>query len=265
VDWGGGEMSPERATQLQEETAVYRRLSQWQKTVVPIRKLHAAFPDNHIYVQQLAEAYGHLGRFREEAEMWERFLDIAPLPAEGCPQIGQAYEKQGLIRKAIGAFERCMKVDNDSGNPIFFLAHALEHNGEIERAAELYARGMQRYPRYWDLAVGLARTRLRQGSVAEARRAIEPVILAAPDNVDALLVIGIICRREGNRVAARKYLTRGVELAAGYTDFHALLGRIEEEDGNLAAAIDHYTAAAKAEGWDGENAQRLQLLGKARQ
>jgi len=258
-------LAPERVAVLQEDVAVYRRFSQWSKMLAAAGTLHSAFPENHVYLQQLAEAYGHLRRHKEEAEMWERFLEVAPMPVEACPQIGQAYEKQGLQAAAIGAFERCLKLEPDNPDPQFFLAHALERAGNVEAAAALYEQGAVHAPRYWDLAVGLARMRLRQNRVEEARKAIGPVLAAAPDNVDALLVIGLICRREGDRANARRYLARGSALAAGDADFHTLLGKIAEEDGNLAEAIGHYAAVAKAEPHNSEIAQHLALLRRVQQ
>src|ERR1043165_2221875 len=81
------------------------------------------------------------------------------------------------------AFERCLKIDPDNLDSTFFMAHALERAGQIDRAAEFYRQGAARAPRYWDIQIGLARTRLRQGRVSEAREIVAPVVEQMPDNV----------------------------------------------------------------------------------
>src|SRR5581483_2675242 len=112
--------------------------------------MHRSNPESHIYIAQLAEIYDHLGRYAEESAMWEQFLDHAPMPIEGCPQIGQSYEKQKRWADALRAFERCLAIDPDSLDSMFMLAHAHEQHGSIEKAEELYRKGYALRPSYSD-------------------------------------------------------------------------------------------------------------------
>src|SRR5579863_6759838 len=101
--WSGGknELDPEASRKLQDQSAVMRRYGNWTRALPPTLRLHEAYPQSHIYIAQLAEIYHHLGQYREEAAMWEEFWTRAPLPIEACPQVADAYEKQGLRRQAI--------------------------------------------------------------------------------------------------------------------------------------------------------------------
>ena len=240
-----------------------RRYGKWERALRPTLKLHSAYPDSHIYSQQLAEIYDHLGRYREEAAMWEQFFVHAPLPIEACPQIGEAYQKQGLAKQAIGALERCLAVDPNSPDQIFDLARALERNGELDRAAEQYARGFALKPTYADLGVGLARVRLRQGKAEEAATLAGMVLARTPKNPDALLVMGLACVREGHRDEARAYLERGVQAADTYTDLHLALANLAEQDANLDSAILHYRKVVQLDKSNVEAAHRLELLERA--
>jgi predicted Zn-dependent protease len=76
---------PKQVQKLQDEAAVMRRYNRWDKALAPTLKLHQSNPENHIYIAQLADIYGRLGRYREESPMWEEFLDRAPMPIEGLP------------------------------------------------------------------------------------------------------------------------------------------------------------------------------------
>ena len=197
--------------------------------------------------------------------MWELFLERSPAPIEGCPQIAEAYRKQGMAVKSINALERCLAIDPTNPDSIFNLAHALERNGEIEKSAALYARGFSAAPNYWDLGVGLARARLRQGRVAEARRIAGQIVGQAPENVDGLLVLGLACRRRGDRPRARSYLEKGAHLSDRYADFHLALGQMAEEDSNVDSAIRHYQKAVDVGQGNSDLASRIEALKKVRQ
>lgn len=263
----GGEksvLSPEKARALQDESAVLRRYGKWARALPPTLKLHEAYPESHIYIAELAEIYHHLYRYREEAAMWEAFWMRAPLPIEACPQIGDAYQAQGLAKQAIGALERCLALEPESPDQMFYLAHELERNGEMERAAAVYAHGLEVKPDNPDLAIGLARVRLRQGKYAESRSLAGSVIKRTPNSPDALLVLGLVSTREGHRAEARNYLERGVRAADGYVDLHLALANLAEQDANLDAAIVQYRRVAELDKNNSEAVQKLELLERAR-
>jgi len=154
VDDGGDDASQSaaRSQVLLARSKALLREGKLQEALTPTLELHKMYPENHIYVGQLAHIYMSLGRYREEAAMWEKFLQTAPLPWEGCPAIGLAYRHQGLERKAFDAFERCLKLDGGNSDSLFFHGHALERQGQFGRALEMYNRGLQVSPDYPDLA-----------------------------------------------------------------------------------------------------------------
>ncbi|MDQ6700546.1 MAG: tetratricopeptide repeat protein, partial [Acidobacteriota bacterium] len=174
-------LQPGALQKLQERSAEFRRSGKWSRALEPAGRLHAEYPENHIYIDNLAEIYAHLGRYREEAAMWELFLTRAPLPGEGCPQIGQAYEKQGKTKETLDAFERCLALDPADTDSIYYLAHTLERQGFSERAAAMYERGVALSPNYSDLQIGLARMRMRQDRISEAKQIAEAVVKRSPD------------------------------------------------------------------------------------
>jgi tetratricopeptide (TPR) repeat protein len=193
-------------------------------------RLHQAFPENHIYIGDLANVYQALGRYGDEAQMWEKYLQYAPLPGEGCPQIAIAYQKQLRPMEAEKAFERCYIIDPDSDN-ILFYAHALEMKGDYRKAQALYEQGVKRSPNYADMNLGLARVQMFQGQLGAARLRVLAVLKRSPDYVDALLVAGMVCTREGNLAEARKYLQRGIKLSPSYRDLQLAMGRLARAEG----------------------------------
>ena len=258
-------LSPEKSRQLQEESAVMRRYGNWARALPPTLRLHDAYPENHIYTGELAEIYQHLGRYSEEAAMWESYMAQAPRPIEACPQVGIAYQKAGEVPAAVSALEKCLALEPANPDSIFYLARALERDGQTDRAAELYTRGVELSPAYLDLQIGLARTRLHQGKAAEARAMAEKIAAASPNNVDALLVAGLACEQLGDRATARGYLERGAGLADSYVDFHVALGKLAEQDANLDQAIQQYQKVAELDKSNTAVIQKLSLLRRARQ
>jgi tetratricopeptide (TPR) repeat protein len=261
----GGGLDPEKARELQDESAVMRRYGNWRRALPLTLRLHEAYPENPIYIGQAAEAYDHLGRYREEAGMWEEFLQRAPRPIEGCPQIGEAYDKQGLPKEAIEAYQKCVAIDPMDPDQVFYLARELEKDGQIDRAATFYARGVELSPNYTDLAAGLARMRVRQGKFEEALKLATGILTQSPRNADALLVLGLACERLGRRAEAKSYFERGVQAADGYADLHLALAKLAEQDADLNTAILHYGRVVELDRTNAEAAHRLALLKKVRE
>jgi tetratricopeptide (TPR) repeat protein len=206
-----------------------------EEALKPALKLYAAYPRNHIYTQTLAQIYQRLGRLKEETQYWEKFLQDAPLPIEACPDIGHAYWKQRLHRKALDAYERCLTFEPDNIDSIFALAHARELNGETAKAAALYRKGLVTTPMSLDTRIGLARVEMRLGQTAAAKKRIDAVLRERPENTDALLVAGMIAWDQGNLAEARRYLLKGSALSPGYADYQTVLGRINREAAHRSA------------------------------
>jgi tetratricopeptide (TPR) repeat protein len=257
--------SPEESRKLQEASAALIRADKWQAALEPTMKLHSAYPESHIYIGHLAEIYDHLGKYKEEAALWEEYLVRAPRPIEGCPQIGDAYQKQGLPQQAISAFEKCLAFEPYNPDSIFYLARAWERAGELTKSGDLYRRGIAVSPDYGDLQTGLGRVLLRQGQPEEAKAVAAKVLVRSPEDTDALLVMGLACQRMGNRKQAREYLERGVRLADTYTDFHLALARIAEQDSDVHQAIAQYERVAELDKTNIVAAQRLGALRGAQQ
>src|SRR5215472_5449311 len=238
-------LTPEESASRWEECKALFKEGKYQDALTDALKLHETYPGNHIYIEMAADIYDRLGRYPEEAEFWELYFDRAPNPVTACPQIGQAYSKQGKEKDAISAFERCLARDPENSDSIFFLAHALELAGQTSRAGELYQRGLKIAPEYTDLQIGLARIYLRQDKLAQAKNLALKALRKSPENVDVLLVAGLVYSREGDLPRAKQYLEQGVKLADGYLDFHFALARIAEEENNSAEAIRHYDRILK--------------------
>jgi tetratricopeptide (TPR) repeat protein len=223
----GPALASEDLQKLLQQAGDLQASGRYAEALEPLLLLHRAHPRNHIYLRQLAEIHGRLGRRQPEAEYWEQFFAVAPTPIEACPQMGRAYEQLKRQADAIRAFERCLALDPHNVDSIFFLAHALEVDGQYDRAAELYTRGLGLAPEYADLECGLARVHLHRGELAKAQALAGKVLGREESNVEALLVMGLSHQRQGHAAEARRYLEEGARLAPRNGDFRAALASLQ--------------------------------------
>lgn len=217
----------------------------YDQALLPSQKLYEANPGNPVYIEQMAEIYDLLHRYKEETEFWERFRQYAPQPNAACPKIGQAYQKQGLSKKAISAFQWCLSLNPTNPDSIFNLALSFERDSQFDRAAEWYERGSTLAPDYADLQIGLARVQTHLGKFSEAEKTAGKVLERAPANTDALFALGMAYYRGGDLVQARTYFERGVKGADSNPDFHLFLGQLAEKERKITEAIVHYDRAVE--------------------
>jgi tetratricopeptide (TPR) repeat protein len=254
-------LTAEGTRSLAEETKALVRGGSYEKALDPARKLHEAYPANHIYIDQLATVYHYLKRPKEEAELWEEYLEKAPVPDEACPALGLAYRAQGLEDKARDAFSRCLDLDPSNPDFVLHLALSCERSGGGDKARELYERGLALAPDYPDLRLGLARLDLRAGRVAQAEEAARRVLQRSPDNVDALLVAGLASLRGGSADEARVHLERGVRLSPDYTDLVLALAATSVRQGRVEEARREYARVLELDPGNGEALRARARLG----
>src|ERR1051326_6892346 len=256
----GSSLTSEEARVLVDRSRQLFREEKYEEALGPVLKLYRAYPDSHIYAEQVARIFHKLHRYKEEAELWEEFRENAPRPEEACPHIGQAYDALGSPKEAISGYEWCLAQDPNNADSIFYLAHAVERDRQYDRAGDLYRRGLSLAPNYSDLSIGLARVLLHQGRVAEAKAAISDVLQRQPKNSDALYIMGMIFFRTDDFTQARRYLESGAFQADSDPDFHIALAQLSEKENNIPDAIMHYNRAVELSPEDKELRARRDSL-----
>jgi tetratricopeptide (TPR) repeat protein len=246
--------------QLVERSTALVREGRDREAFEVLRQLSDSSPNDHVYARQLAGVAQRLGRLQDEAIYLERFASMSPTPIEACPRLGEVYWKQGLAAQSLQAYERCLAFDEEDSDAVFYAARAYEWAGRDTEAQRLYERGLTLSPEYLDMALGLARLELRKGLTARARTTAVGVLEQDGSNVDALLIAGLACQREGNRADARKYLERGVQLKETYADFHLALGILAEEDQQMDVAMQRYARALELDATNRDASIRKERL-----
>ena len=215
-----------KSQQLLDKSKKLVQAGQLREALAPSLQLYQAFPENDIYIQQLAQIYDELGQYEDSARMWEHYMQYAPTPIDGCPMLGFAYEKLGRMGDAYKAHERCWQFSQNNGDMIFFYAHSLERQGEFARAIKLYEQGLKRFPNYPDLQIGLARSEMQLGQFAASRKALDHVLATPPDNSDALVASGLLHLRMGQSAAALRDLELAHRVSPKYKEAELLLTQL---------------------------------------
>jgi tetratricopeptide (TPR) repeat protein len=224
-------ISPNAARELLEQSRILISQTQYEAALNPLLRLHKAYPEDHIYIQELGETYDRLSMYKEGAEMWEQYLQNSPTAIDGCPQVAFDYQKQRKPVEAFKAFEHCYTIEANA-DTIFFYAHALEIDGQFEKALKLYRDGIKRAPEYPDIQIGLARVQSRLGQASAARPAIDAFLKKRPDNVDALLAAGMVYSQLGDARTALVHLRHAQKLSPQDNDVRQVLARISRQDGS---------------------------------
>ncbi len=217
----------------------------WQDALEPTKAIVARFPGQHVYIARLAEIYNKLERPADEAATWELFMDRAPLPAEACPAVGNAYRRIGKYDLALKAFERCFEADTKNAELAFFVGLGNEWLTRFGPAEEFYQRAITIATTHFDSEVGLARLRLHRNQLAEALTRASAVLKKSPKHVDALLVAGLAEQRAGHRAEARVHLERAARLSDDYFDVHLALGVLDYSESRFPDARRRFEHASK--------------------
>jgi len=88
----------------------------------------------------LAIIYRGLNRPGDEAEAWERFIELGRNQAEACPQLAQAYARLGDSAKVLPAYERCASFDPTEPERLIDLGDAYQQAGQPREALGAFQR-----------------------------------------------------------------------------------------------------------------------------
>lgn len=236
---GNHSAQPEATRAMMEAVRTNPGRRNFELALPPAQVLHKLYPQNHIYIEQLATVFNGLRRFPDEAAMWELYLLNAPVPLEACPQVGVAWRAAGMDTKAVDALKRCLVLEPNNPDVIYQLGYTFEHSAP-ETAEAWYRLSLRRRPENADLLLGLGRISLTRGRTQQAASAALHVLEQSPDNTDAMLLAGLALTRLNRLDEAQAQLARGAALSPQYTDMYLALADVAERRHDLAAATRYY-------------------------
>lgn len=234
-----------------------------------------------VHIDRGYEAW-EAGDLEASAKAYEQAVAAAPRNADYRLTYGSALARLGDLDGAVAAFTQAVELEPENPKahyrlalarsdrdgldeaaerhlrtaialvPSFKEAHlalalALERAGRLDEAKEHFQAVLAIDPEDHQARVHWARQLLRRGEVGEAIADLERVLAAAPADADALLALGRARALQGDPQAAavlyRQIIDLGETSPAARAAAHLRLGVQDEQSGDLAAAIEHYTSA----------------------
>lgn len=103
----------------------------------------------------------------------------------------------------------------------------------------------------WDnvrsrVRVRLAQQHLEAGNLEEAEKEVERAIATAPNNAEAFLLAARLRLERGQLARAREAISIALTKSHGDPEIEYVAGLIAQRYGNLDAALEHYSAAARS-------------------
>ena len=216
---------------------------QFEQALAPTEQLVARFPTQHVYLERLAFIYHALGRYRDEATAWHRFMERSPTPWDACPAVAAAHAADRDPAGAMAAYETCWETTPWNPEAAFFLAREHERNGDAERATALYRRAIEIDAAHADSQLGLARLSLHASRFDEASANALAVVEQFPDHADAHLILAQAAQRTGDEARARQHFQETLRIEERYFDAHVGLGILEFTEQRASAARQHFERA----------------------
>lgn len=142
--------------------------------------------------------YGTLARYHmsDDGEKWEAAQEGAELLRDG--------DADASIRE----LERVIELDPRNEYAFFFLGSAHFEKGAFDKALKAYLEALQIAPKYLGAMVSVGHALRMLGRHQESIRMARQILALAPDDGDALYLLGLAHYARGERAAATEYLQR---------------------------------------------------------
>lgn len=193
-------------------------------------------------------AMAQAGRMSEAVPELERMLLN---PGDDGPDICEAFVTGYFhlfqiepARRLLDAWERDYPQD---GQPHYYRGKLLENSNEWVEAAREYRRGVDLSPASLEIRRNLANALVRSNEYFTAASEFERCLKQSPRDVAAHVGLARSLRGLNKPDEARKHLRQALEIDAGSAEAENLLGQVELDAGNSAAALELLRASVRRE------------------
>ena len=129
----------------------------------------------------LGNAYNHEGRVDKAVEQYEGALKLKPNLAEARNDLGNAYSKKGWVDKAIEQYDDALKLKPDYAEARNNLGSAFNDKGWLDKAIEQYEDALKVRPDSAIFHYNLGMTFMRSGLKSKAATELKAALKLKPD------------------------------------------------------------------------------------
>ena len=229
------------------------------------------FGDAPLAYVLLGTAYSEEKRLDEALESFEKASALAPKDPRGPYLVGVVLQRQGKQEEAERKFQASLEIspayvqalsrlvaidlnenkfDNavkrveaqiskvpESGGLHFLLAKLYEAKNDLEKAESLLLKAIDLEPGMYTAYTELGKIYIRMGKEDLARSKFRDVLSKSPNNLGAMMMLGVLEQKNGNMPEAQAHYEKVLELKPGFAPAANNLAYIYcEYDGDLEKA-----------------------------
>lgn len=210
----------------------------------PVLKAHLKRdPFDVAAIRMLAELAARIERYRDAEALLRRALDLAPDFLAARSNLATVLHRQGRSGEAVEELEKLQQVDPDNLMNANLKAAALGRVGEFDEALELYEQVLQSFgkqPKIWMSYGHMLKTVGRQADAVAAYRNALELAPALGEVWWSLANLKTLKFDAADIAAMEAGLARESIAAEDRFHLHFALGKAHEDQGQAAAAFDHY-------------------------
>ncbi|MDE2237840.1 MAG: tetratricopeptide repeat protein, partial [Elusimicrobia bacterium] len=227
------------ASQAQRELrlgAQYLDEKQYEAALDELRRAVAANPQDPQAQMMLGVAYYWTGDVDRSIESYRKSVELAPQDAQPYMLLGISLAYKERIAQAYAAFKKAAELDSSRADIQMNLGSIEESMNRALDALEHFRRAVELAPHeaLYHYQLGMLYRRL--GRDADAADSLRRAIKDFPEFEDALLALGSVEERSGERAAAIRDFGKAVALKSRDSVARFRLARLLLEDGRLRQA-----------------------------
>ena len=170
-------------------------------------------PENATSYHNLAVLYQELGQPDQVEQLLREALRLAPWKRSSYATLAQCYQRQHRPAPVLEIYTQQLEHFPDGGFAYEALGGFWETGGQLERAAEIYRRGLERAARHEPLYLRLAQLYLRKARPQQAAAICEQWLRLKPGQAEAHRLLAYACRSLGQTAKARTHASEALHLA----------------------------------------------------
>jgi Flp pilus assembly protein TadD len=178
--------------------------------------------------------------WKDSLTLWSDTVKKSPDSRVAHNNLGTAYDKRGLIDKAIKEYKLALRLKSDYPMAHYNLGNAYDKQGLIDEAIEEYREALRLKPDYVKAHYNLGNAYDKQGLIDEAIEEYKEALRLKPDYVEAHNNLGSAYHSQNRIDEAIEEYKEALRLKPDYPAAHYNLGSAYAMQGRMDEAIREF-------------------------
>jgi tetratricopeptide (TPR) repeat protein len=225
-----------------------------------VTAMSTPFLSSEEYDERAHQLYNE-GRYEEALTVLREGLGVYPNAVGLHVGVGYARLAREEIAWARRSFDEALGLDADHEDALAGLGEVLIKLGQMEQARQVFARTLELgYQDDVELMLQVGRALFREGLAEDSRPYFEAAVAQAPDNAEAVALIGYMQHRLNDDDKAIATLRRALQMDPDHTEARIYLANVLYDRGEHEAALYHLDRTTPEDHWDELGIWRLMEL-----